>query len=166
MPCLKCAKKEYFSKLCREHFNFYFERKFMKHLSANKLLKKDESLNVLGANKEVLKYLLRSLGRKTNTKFSAKARNVETFTLTEYSVKQLNNLMTKGIKKIPSSFLECFTQEETEQFAKMHKLKISKPVYTKQEDLLKKLMDKVRNQRPNIYYCNYNMLKNFQKVLK
>jgi hypothetical protein len=154
--CLKCNKKEYCSKFCKEHFNSYFERKFKAHLRKNKLLKKNEVLSVHGENKELVKELLADLGRKVSVKFSNKGRRIESFALDTRAVKELANYMTKNKKlKLPISFLECFTQEEINKYAS----KIVKPKFTKFEQKLNKLMKESITRRPNIYYCTHNMMK-------
>ena len=158
--CLKCNKKEYCSKFCKEHFNSYFVRKFKAHLRKNKLLKKNEVLSVHGENKELVKELLLDLGRKVSVKFSNKGRRIESFALNTRAVKELSNFMTNKGKELQISFLECFTQEEINKYT----CKIVKPKFTKFEEKLNNLMKESITRRPNIYYCTYNMMKEFRKL--
>ncbi|MBN1923252.1 MAG: hypothetical protein JW791_00655 [Nanoarchaeota archaeon] len=166
MKCLKCKIEEYCSRFCKEHFKSYFERKFKSHLSKNKMLNKNETLNVLGENKEVVKYLLNDLGRKVDAKFNTRGRRVESFSMDSKAVKQLSDFMQAKSLEMPVSFLECFTQEEINHYAKLCRLKTSKPKLSKFETKLNKLMKESMERRPNIYYCTYNMMKEFSKVIK
>ncbi len=164
MNCLKCNKCVYCSKFCKPHFQYYFERKFKSFLSKNKLLAKNEVLNLMGENKEVVEYLLKDLGRKVDAKFNSKGSKIESFSLDTKAVRNLA-LFMQGRKQSESvSFLECFTQEEINNYAKLVKLRVSKPKFTKFETKLAKLLHESLTRRPNIYYCTYNMLSEFGKL--
>jgi hypothetical protein len=153
----------YCSRFCKEHFTSYFERKFKKHLSKNKLLKKKEFLNVQGENKEVVKYLLSDLGRKIDVEFLTKGRKVESFTLDTKAVKQLVAFMRGKKIIISNSFLECFKTNEVKAYAELHNIKIGKPKFKNFEAKLNKLMRDSLKRRPNIYECTYNMMKELKK---
>lgn len=164
--CVKksCKNKVYCFGFCKEHFNYYFKRKFKKHLRKNNLLEKSETLNVQGENKKVVKFLLVDLGRKLSVKFSIKARSVESFSLDTKAVKQLSAFMKKEDLNSSISFLECFKTEEIKAFAKIHKLKVSTPKFSKFESKLYTLMKDSLNRRPNIFECTYNMMSEFSKT--
>ena len=152
--------------MCREHFLNHFLRKFKKHLSKNKLLEKNETLNPIGENSEAVKFLIKDLGRKVDSKFSKKGRTITSYSLDTKAVKHLASLMSGKKEDNNTSFLECFTQEEIEHFSKIKKIKTGKPKFNDFENKLSKHMKELSNRRPNLYYCTYNMMNELAKVIK
>jgi len=164
MNCLRCAKPEYCSELCKDHFIKYFYKKFKAHLARIKILKRSEEVNLKGKNKKLAEHLLLSLGDSLDVKFSARGKEVRTHSMDYKVVNQLEGLMTL-MKPIIPSVLECYRLTEIEKFCELKRYEFEAEDYSKLSLRIMKEMDKLEIRKPNIYTSSYKILEKFYEAL-
>lgn len=106
--CLKCSKKTYCSKLCKQHFMNYFEKKVIRTILKFSLFSKKDRIAVAvsgGKDSTVCLYVLKKLG------YSVEGVTVDAL-IGNYTLKNLENLRKVcrkyGIKLHEISFREEF----------------------------------------------------------
>ncbi|MDD2678484.1 MAG: hypothetical protein PHS81_01215 [Candidatus Nanoarchaeia archaeon] len=157
MNCIKCPKKIYCSKLCKEHFEKYFLRKFKRHLSNLKILKRKDKVKLKGKNKKTAKHLLLSLENSLSIEFDIKGKELLTYSM-DYKVISMLESMMSEIKIFQPSILECYRINEIEKFCKLKKIGFEEEKYSKLGKELKKGIDKLEKRKHNIFFSSKKML--------